>query len=85
MVHGLCSAAIVQPTVGPSLLTCKSVAPPHAAATPARIIWQCSAFEQLGSVPWGDLGELMLGPHEAGPGRQLLAALGQEYFSGRAV
>ncbi|KAL4420287.1 hypothetical protein ABPG77_005627 [Micractinium sp. CCAP 211/92] len=26
------------------------------AATPARIIWQGSAFEQLGSVPWGDLG-----------------------------
>ncbi|KAL4439975.1 hypothetical protein ABPG75_002976 [Micractinium tetrahymenae] len=26
------------------------------AATPARIIWQGSAFEQLGTVPWGDLG-----------------------------
>ena len=30
---------------------------PPAAATPSRIVWQASAFEQLGHVPWGDLGE----------------------------
>lgn len=29
---------------------------PAAAATPSRIVWQCSAFEQLGIVPWNDIG-----------------------------
>lgn len=33
---------------------CHPAAP--AAATPSRLIWQASALEQLGSVPWGDLG-----------------------------
>ena len=29
---------------------------PTAAAPPSRLIWQASALEQLGRVPWGDLG-----------------------------